>query len=123
EAQLLRTQRMDSIGTLAGGIAHDLNNVLAPIMMAVQMLKDSNPDPSSLRLLGIMEVSAKRGANIVRQVLTFARGLEVEHIPIHPQHLLSNMERMLQETFPKSIRIQGEVPKNLWLVVGDATQL
>ena len=80
EAQFLRTQRMESIGTLAGGIAHDLNNVLAPIMMSVEMLKMKFKDPSSERLLNMLESSAQRGAGMVKQVLTFARGVDGERV-------------------------------------------
>src|SRR5205814_1658379 len=97
EAELLRTQRMESIGTLAGGIAHDLNNVLAPILMSVQLLKDRFKDDSSQRVLETLETSAKRGASIVRQVLTFARGVEGEQTAIQLKHLLTNMGKMLQQ--------------------------
>ncbi len=123
EAQLLRIQRMNSIGTLAGGIAHDLNNVLAPILMAVQVLKEKSTDESTQRILDTLEQSAIRGANIVRQVLTFSRGLESEQAPVQPKYLLSNMEKMMTETFPRFIRIQSDIPKKLWTVLGDPTQL
>jgi len=123
EAQLLRTQRMESIGTLAGGIAHDLNNVLAPILMAVQLLRERFKDDPTQRILETMETSARRGASIVRQVLTFARGVKGEQTAIQPKHLLANMERMLQQTFPKSIDVRVDVFKQLWLVIGDPTQL
>ncbi len=76
EAQFMRAQRMESIGTLAGGIAHDLNNILAPIMMSIEILKTTSNDPQATKILETIEVSAKRGADIVRQVLSFARGLE-----------------------------------------------
>ncbi len=108
EGQLFRAQRMDSIGTLAAGIAHDLNNVLAPILMAVQLLKERHQDDSSQRMLKTLETSAVRGASIVRQVLTFARGVQGEYVPLQPRHLLSGMEQMLNQTFPKSIRVETE---------------
>ena len=91
EAQFLRAQRMESIGTLAGGIAHDLNNVLAPIMMGMEMLKEKNPDPSVRHLIEIMETSANRGAAIVRQVLTFARGIEGDRV--RARHVLAEGDR------------------------------
>lgn len=123
EAQLLRTQRMESIGTLAGGIAHDLNNVLAPVLMGVELLKERVTDASSLGLLDMMAASARRGAGIVRQVLTFARGADGEKGSIAPRHLIGGIEKMLRETFPKSIAITTDVPKDLWTIVGDPTQL
>jgi len=123
QTQLLRSQRMDTIGTLAGGIAHDLNNVLAPILMAVQVLKDRHKEETSQALLDTLEQSAKRGAGIVRQVLTFARGVDGQHVPLQPKHLLANMEKMVEQTFPKSVRLQNEIQKDLWLISGDPTQL
>lgn len=123
EAQLFRTQRMESIGTLAGGIAHDLNNVLAPILMGLQLLRDRFKDNPSQALIETMETSAKRGADIIRQVLTFARGLGGEHGLVQPKHLLGNIVKMLQQTFPKSIELQAGIPGNLWPVRADPTQL
>jgi two-component system, cell cycle sensor histidine kinase and response regulator CckA len=123
EAQLLRAQRMESIGTLAGGIAHDLNNVLAPIMMGMELLRENVQTNSALSLIDAMETSAKRGAGIVRQVLTFARGIEGDRIPIQPKHLIMNIARLIGQTFPKSISLQTDMPRDLWTVVGDATQL
>ncbi|WP_370460808.1 hybrid sensor histidine kinase/response regulator [Brasilonema octagenarum] len=76
EKQFLRHQRLESIGTLASGIAHDLNNVLSPILMSVPMLKASCDDERSRQVLTIVENNAKRGANLVKQVLSFARGTE-----------------------------------------------
>jgi two-component system cell cycle sensor histidine kinase/response regulator CckA len=76
EGQFLRSQRLESIGTLASGIAHDLNNILAPILMSTGLLRRSIPDEESQTLLSTIEISAERGADIVKQVLTFARGAE-----------------------------------------------
>ena len=123
EQQLLRNQRMESVGTLAGGVAHDLNNILSPILMVAELLKEKLTDPHQLSLLETLELSAKRGAGIVRQVLTFARGTQGERIALQPRHLLQNMNKMLRETFPKSIHLDTEIPKDLWMVLGDATQI
>jgi PAS domain S-box-containing protein len=123
EAQLLRAQRMESIGTLAGGIAHDLNNVLAPILMAIEVLKRNVTDGRALRLFGTLETSAQRGADMVKQILTFARGVEGERILLQPRHLLKDVEKIAAETFPKTIQIRTDAPSDLWSVSGDATQL
>src|SRR5262249_34820845 len=69
EAQFLRAQRMDNLGSLAGGIAHDLNNVLAPIMMGIELLREKHSDNDSQTTLATLEVCAKRGANLVKQIL------------------------------------------------------
>jgi len=124
EAQFLRAQRMESIGTLAGGIAHDLNNILAPIMMSIEILKASTAsDPRAAKILGSIEVSAKRGADIVRQVLSFARGLEGERIEVQPKHLLQDLKGIIESTFPKDIRLQFSVPSGIWTILGDPTQV
>lgn len=123
EAQFLRAQRMESIGALAGGIAHDLNNVLAPILTAVQILEVKHSDEKSQRILNTIESNVKRGADMVKQILTFARGVEGERIPIKLLHLIHDLEKIVLETFPKSIRIQITPAARLWNVAGDATQL
>ncbi len=123
ESQLLRTQRMESIGTLAGGIAHDLNNVLAPIMMSVEILKEKFKDPQSRRMLAILESSAARGAGMVKQVLTFARGVDGERMLLQTRHLLKEVAKMVGETFPKTIQLRANLAENLWPIMGDATQL
>jgi PAS domain S-box-containing protein len=121
--QFLRTQRMDSIGTLAGGIAHDLNNVLAPILMSVQILRKRLTDERSQHVLSTLEASAQRGADMVKQVLSFARGIEGECVILQPKHLIVDIQRMMNEAFPKSIQIETSVSGDLLTVVGDATQL
>jgi len=123
EQQFLRAQRMESIGTLAGGIAHDLNNILAPILMSIGILKTTSADPQSQSILATIEVSAKRGADIVRQVLSFARGLEGERIEVQPKHLLKDLEHIIKDTFPKDINLQFIVPNDVWTILGDPTQV
>ena len=123
EAQFLRAQRMESIGTLAGGIAHDLNNVLAPILLAVQMLKLKATDEQSHQLLDMLESSAERGGNMIRQVLSFARGVDGEPVTLQPKHLIKEIVKIMKETLPKFIHIKFEVPSDLWSISADATQV
>jgi PAS domain S-box-containing protein len=123
ENQFLRAQRMESIGTLAGGIAHDLNNILAPIMMSINILQDIATDPQTAAILDTIQVSAKRGADIVRQVLSFARGIEGERVEIQPKHLLKDLESIIRDTFPKDLRLQFSVPNDTWTILGDPTQM
>lgn len=123
EAQFLRAQRMESIGTLAGGVAHDLNNVLAPILMSIQLMRMKTEDERLLALLRTIEVSAQRGAGIVKQVLTFARGAQGERTPLIVSRLIADLETGLLETFPKNIAITVELASDLWSVLGDSTQL
>ncbi|WP_265275427.1 PAS domain S-box protein [Nostoc sp. KVJ3] len=123
EAQLLRSQRLESIGTLAGGIAHDLNNILSPILMSVQLLQKKLPDSQSQKILQTLENNVKRGANLLKQVLSFARGIESKRTIVQIQPLMAEMEQIIAQTFPKSIICQIDIPKNLWYVRGDTTQL
>jgi two-component system, cell cycle sensor histidine kinase and response regulator CckA len=123
EAQFLRAQRLESIGTLASGIAHDLNNVLAPILMTAQLLEAQVHDERSRRLLPILITNAKRGANLVKQVLSFTRGLEGERTILQLKHLIVEIKQIIKETFPKSIEVFSQIPQNLCTVSGDATQL
>ncbi len=123
EAKLLRTQRMESIGALAGGIAHDLNNSLAPILMAADMIRDALPTQASKDLLDTMRNSAQRGAEMVRQILSFSRGLTGEHAALQVRHLIADMEKFAQSTFPRSIRVRTHIHRSLLPIIGDATQI
>lgn len=130
ESQFLRTQRLESIGTLASGIAHDLNNVLTPIMISVQLLQLKYSDRQDQQLLGTLEASVKRGANLIKQVLSFARGLEGESSsmgsnlrPMQIRHIIKEIQYIIAETFPKSIEVYTDISPNLWTVAGDVTQL
>lgn len=123
EAQLLRSQRMESIGTLAGGIAHDLNNVLTPIMMSIELLKLQETNDRRLGILTSIESSARRGADMVQQVLSFARGVEGKQLEVKVGRLLREIEKIANETFLKNIQVQSRIPADLWAVQGDPTQL
>ncbi|HSH38319.1 MAG TPA: PAS domain S-box protein, partial [Chthoniobacterales bacterium] len=123
EQQFLRAQRLESIGTLASGVAHDLNNVLAPILMSVPLLRDDLPPALKGKIVDTIEKSAERGAQIVRQVLTFARGVEGERLLIDPSHLIKEMAQIVEETFPKTLEVTTRYPDDLALVEGDPTQL
>ena len=123
EGQFLRAQRMESIGTLAGGIAHDLNNVLSPILMAIDMLQLKATDEASKKWLDVLRTNAERGGNMVQQVLSFARGVQGERVALQPKHLIKEIVKILRETLPKSIEITYQIPDNLWIISADATQM
>ena len=123
QEQLLRAQRMESIGALAGGIAHDLNNLLAPIVMGVGLLKLKPLDDAGRRVVDSIERSAQRGANLVKQVLSFARGVENARVAVHIAHVAREIQQFMLSTFPKNITLSVDVPKDVWLVAGDPTQL
>jgi PAS domain S-box-containing protein len=123
ELQFLRAQRTESIGTLAGGIAHDLNNVLAPILMSIALLKQKHPDEETAEVLETLENSANRGADMVKQVLSYARGVEGDRVRISAASLLEDMEKIMADTFPKSIRIEKRIDSSEACLLGDSTQL
>src|ERR1700722_433487 len=123
EAILLRAQRMDSIGALAGGIAHDLNNALAPVLMSVDLLKNCQDDAGRLRFLEIITSSAQRATGMVKQILRFARGYGGTG-PVMVSHIVREMAKIVQDTFPKSISISVKPGgQELWPIKGDATEL
>ena len=121
ERQASRTQRLESIGTLAGGIAHDLNNALTPILMMVDFLKEQYPAESEA--LDTVARSANHAAEMVRHLLSFAKGSEGRRVCVQPRQLIREMEKIVRGTFPKNIRIQLRCPKEVPSVRGDATQL
>lgn len=123
EAQFLRAQRMESIGTLAGGIAHDLNNILSPILMAVDMLQMKLTDDVSREYLKMLQSSAQRGASMISQVLSFARGVQGDRVTVQPKHLIKDVIKILTDTLPKSISIEFYLSEGLWVVSADPTQI
>jgi PAS domain S-box-containing protein len=125
EIQFLRTQRLESLGTLAGGIAHDLNNILAPILGFSKLLplKLTDVDEQTKGFFKIIETNAQRGAALVKQILTFARGMEGERGSVQVRHLITEIKQIIEQTFPKTIELETSVSKNLWIVNADVNQL
>jgi two-component system cell cycle sensor histidine kinase/response regulator CckA len=119
----LRAQRLESIGMLASGIAHDLNNVLAPIILAAPILRERATNPEDLRIILSLEKSAERGVDLVRQILSFAQGVGGVHQAVEVKHLLEETMSVIRESFPKEISLNDHVPDNLWPIMADATQV
>lgn len=123
EEQFLRAQRMENIGMLAAGIAHDLNNMLAPILLAAAMLRDHVSDPTALSLLSTLEKSADRGANLVRQILSFSHGTTSEKALVQIRHVVRDIGLVVNGTFPKSIQLVEHVAPDLWPIEANPTQV
>ena len=123
EAQLLRMERLETVGVLAGGMAHDLNNMLSPILMGAQLLRRQAVEPGAERMLATIEESAQRGSEMVQEVLRFARGREGEAIPVRLDELLRDLAHWLRGTLPRGITVEVLVPPDLWPTQGYPTQL
>jgi PAS domain S-box-containing protein len=123
EAQFLRAQRMESIGTLASGIAHNLGNLLSPILLSFQLLKRKFTDEESQHMLAILQINAERAGEMIRQVLEFAKGIQGERIELLPTHVMREVASILESTLPKSIDVEVSIAEDLLPVVGDANQL
>ncbi len=123
EEQIHRAQRLENLGLLAAGIAHDLNNVLSPVLMAAPLLRTRATHPTDLRMLDAVEKSAERGSALVRQILSFARGAEVEKKLLQPKHVLREVADLVTDTFPRIIRPEIHIPSDLWTVQANPTQL
>lgn len=123
EQKFLRAQRLEAIGTLAGGIAHDLNNILAPVLMIAGLMKERMTSPGDQKTLDLLEGSARRGAAVIRQLLTFSRGVGGEKLSVQLRHLLKELGSLMRETFPRDITLTEHFDPKLWPVHGDPTQL
>ncbi|CCH65572.1 two-component hybrid sensor and regulator [Richelia intracellularis HM01] len=126
ETQFLRTQRLQSIGSLATGIAHDLNNILTPILAVAQLLPLKLPciNENTKGLLNIVLDNCKRGSDLIKQILVFARGAETQYMTLQVGHVLVEVARVIRQTFPKSMEICMDIStRELWMVFADATQL
>ena len=123
ERHLNRAQRLESIGTLAGGVAHDLNNMLSPVLLAGEMLRERETDRERAELIDIVVDSTRRGADLIRQLLSFARGEDGERAEVAVGELFDRVHSIVRETFPKNVSVQLTIEDDLDPVVGDATQL
>lgn len=124
EEHLLRVQRMESIGTLAGGIAHDLNNTLFPVLMGVEMLEEHESlSEDGRKRLAMIRDNAERGADLVRQVLSFARGNEGKVVPVQLRHVAKELIQVLRETLPRPVILKQQIEPDLWIVNADPTQM
>jgi PAS domain S-box-containing protein len=123
EAQFRRAQRMDSLGTLASGMAHDLKNLLVPVKMAAELLQRKHDDPKSRAMLISIGLSAEHSINLVQQVLAFVRGADGQLVPLHVADHLRRTLSAIQETLPSNIEISCSLPDNSVTVLGDDTQL
>ena len=123
EQQLLHTQRLENVARLADGVAHDLNNLLAPILMGVELLRLKTADPGLHRLIDSIGQSALRGKELVQQVLSFAHGMGDGQVPVTARNLIRDLQAVVANTFPKNITVDYRVPADLWLISGDAGQL
>lgn len=123
EQHARRVQRLESLGTLAGGIAHDINNSLTPILLSAEILRESETDPSRVALLDGIETSARRGAHMVQQVLLFARGVEGARVDVSLAKILREVEAIANDTFLKHIRIETDIAADLGTVAADPTQM
>jgi len=116
-----RSQRLESLGTLASGVAHDLNNALAPLVLSVGMLRDEARLDDEF--LSTMEEGAQRAVRLVRQLITFAKGADGQRVPVRPVDLVMEMQRLVRSTFPRTITLVARADEHLPMVMGDATQL
>jgi PAS domain S-box-containing protein len=126
EAQFYRAQRLESIGTLASGIAHDMNNILTPILGFAQLLTLEFPDldQQNRQILEIITKNAKRGAKLIEQILSFSRGESEKRVVVQLKYLLKEIEQIIKQTFPKSIEISSQRDKTeLWTVSANPTQI
>ncbi|CUS79252.1 ATP-binding protein [Candidatus Kryptonium thompsonii] len=123
ETLLNRTQRLESIGRLASGIAHDLNNILQPIAILTHVFKRKLQDESDLKYIEIIQSSIQRATNIINQILSFSKGIAGEKGIVQVKHLIRELEVILKETFPKNIKIEIEVQKDLWPIVAEPNQM
>ena len=123
EAQLHRAERMESIGMLAGGVAHDLNNALAPILMAAELLREHVTDPEDRRFVDSIEASAQHGAALVQQLLAFARGSEGQRTSVDVPALLADVRTLLGSTLAKDIDLSVETVGTPWPIMAEVTKI
>jgi hypothetical protein len=123
ETQLLRAQRLESLGTLAGGIAHDIRNIITPLTLGLDMLDTKVKEKEDHEMIALLQKNLQRGIDLTKQILTFARGTEIERKPLEVSKLIDEIEKILKETFPKTINIEKKVNPQISVIEGDISQL
>lgn len=123
EARLLRGQRLETVGALTEGIVHDANNILTPILLGIEVLRGRLPDEASRRVFESMESSARRGADLLHQMLSLTRGGGQERAEVQVQPLVSRIETIVRETFPRAIRFSARVPDDIWSISAHSVEL
>lgn len=123
EARYLQAQRMEAVGAIAGGMAHDLNNALAPVLLGLEMLQRQPQTDDTVQMLEAMQSNARRGTDMVRQVLLFARGEEGTPELVNVRQLVRETERMLRPMMPRTIELSSMVPGELWAIRFNSTRL
>jgi two-component system cell cycle sensor histidine kinase/response regulator CckA len=124
QAQLLQAQKMESIGTLAGGIAHDINNLLNVISGYASSMLDGRTDRAKVtENVGVIKEMVERGAALVQQLLAMARKTELKFEPVQINSALERLQRLLHETLPKTIHVVLRLDPALPAVMADANLL
>ena len=123
EEQLFNSQRLEAVGTLAAGVAHDLNNILTPILIGSEVLGEKLTEPRDRDMMALLAKGAKRGATIVRQLLTFSRDMAQNRVSLDPARLIRETTDLVRATYPADIAVALQLPGGLWTVTADPAQL
>jgi len=123
ESQFLRVQRMDSMGRMAAGVAHDLNNTLSLMLVALDQLRRKWQDRDSHHCLTALRISAENAGRLITQLISTAKGVEEERVSIQPKSLIKETVEMLRTAFPKPVKIKTRIASELWSIVSTATHL
>jgi len=124
EAKVVHAQRIDSIGNLAGGVAHDFNNILTSILGSTAIMKRKmRKNVAMYRFVDIIDTAAKRGADLTRQLLTFARKTSVQFRPIIVNEIVEETLQLFERSVEKTITVQSSLTDDVCVMNGDDGQV
>jgi len=118
-----RDQRLESLGTLVGGVAHDLNNIISPILMGAEMLELVDDPEQRISISKSIAASAQRAAGVVGKLLSFAKGKDSQKEYVSLSSVIHEVYNIATETFPKNLEIRLNISDDLWVTYCDTTEI
>jgi len=123
EARLAQSRKMEALGQLAGGVAHDFNNILTGILGFAEVIRRSTPDAAAAGFSGEIIQASQRARDLIRQILMFSRRQPAERRPVRLADVAREALQLIRRSAPAIVRVEAKLAENTPFILGDTTQL